>query len=42
MVSAKALLSYPGWKLPLTVNTDASDKQLSGVNSHKNKTIVFF
>ena len=28
MLSSKMLLSYPDWKLPFTVHTDASDKQV--------------
>ena len=42
MVSSKAPMSYPDWKLPFTVNTDASDKQLDAVISKNNKTIAFF
>ena len=42
MVYAKTLLSYPDWKLPLTVNTDDSDKQLGAVINQNNKPIVFF
>ena len=41
MVSAETLLSYPYWKLPFTVHTDASDKQLGNVISQNNKPIDF-
>ena len=37
MVSAETLLSYPDWKMPFTVNNDASDKQLFAVISHNNE-----
>ena len=42
MVSTDTLLNYPYWKLPLTVHTDASDKQLGSVISQNNKPIAFF
>ena len=42
MVSAETLLSYPYWKIPFTVHTNASDKQLGDVISQNNKTIAFF
>ena len=42
MVSAETLLSYPYWKIPFTVHTDASDKQLCDVISQKDKPIDFF
>ena len=42
MVSEETLLSYPDWKVPFTVHTDASDKQLSAVISQNNKLIAFF
>ena len=42
MVSTETLLSYSDWKLPLTVNTFAYDKQLGDVISQKNKRIAFF
>ena len=42
MVSVETLLSYPGWKLPFTVHTGDSDKQLGAVNSQNNKPISFF
>ena len=42
MVSTETLLSYPEWKLPIMVHTDASDKQLGAVISQNNKLIAFF
>ena len=42
MVSAEILLNYPGCKLPFTVHTDVSDKQLGDVISYNNKPIAFF
>ena len=42
MVSAETLLSYPDWKIPFTVHTYASYKQLGAVVSHNNKPIAFF
>ena len=39
MVSAEAVLNYPDWTIPFTVNTDASDKQLGAVSSQNNKSI---
>ena len=42
MVSAETLLSYPDWKLPFTVHTDTSDKQVGAVISQNNKPITFF
>ena len=41
-VSSETLLSYPYWKLPFTVYTDASDKQLISVIRQNNKPIAFF
>ena len=42
MVSDETLLSYPDWKLPFTVHTDTSNKQLGAVISQNNKKIAFF
>ena len=42
MVSDETLLSYPDWKLPFTVHTDAYNKQLGAVISHKNEPIACF
>ena len=42
MVSFKTLLCFLYWKLPFTVCTDASDKQLVDFISQNNKPIVFF
>ena len=42
MVSFETLLSYSDWKIPFTVHTDASDKQLGDVISQSNKPISFF
>ena len=41
MVSTENLLSYPNWKLPFTVHTDASDKKLGAFISQNNKHIAF-
>ena len=42
IVSNKILLSYPDWKLPFTVHSDNSDKQLGDVISQNNKPIKLF
>ena len=42
MVSVDTLLSYLDWKIPSTVHTYDSDKQLGTVISHNNKPIAFF
>ena len=42
MISSETLLSYPDWKLPFTIQTDISDKQLGSVISQNNKPIYFF
>ena len=42
MVSAETMLSYPDWKLPFIVYTDASDKYLGTVTIQNNKPIDFF
>ena len=41
MVSAEMLLSYPGWKIPFIVHTDASNKQVGAFISQNNKPIAF-
>ena len=41
MFSVETLISYPDWKLPFTVHTDDSDKQLGAVISHNNKNLAF-
>ena len=42
MVSAETLLCYQDWKIPFTVNTDDSDKQLGAVICQNNKPIALF
>ena len=42
MVYADTLLSYPDCKLPFTLHTDASDKQLGSFISQNNKPVSFF
>ena len=42
MVSAETLLSYPYWKIPFTVHTDASEKQLCAVISQNNKLFPYY
>ena len=42
MVFSETLLSYPYWKIPFTVHTDVSDKQLDAVIIQNNKPIAFF
>ena len=42
MVSDETLLSYPYWKIPFTVHTDACDKHLGAVIIQNNKRISFF
>ena len=42
MVSTETLKSYLTWKLPFTVHTDVSDKQLGSFISYNNKPIDFF
>ena len=42
MVSTRTLLSYPYWKIPFTLHTDTSDKQLGDVISQSNKPIELF
>ena len=37
MVSDENLLSYPDWKIPLMVHTNASDKQLGAIINKNNK-----
>ena len=42
MVYSGTMLSYPDWKLPFTVHTDASDNQFCSVISHNKKPLAFF
>ena len=42
MVSSETLLIYPDWKIPFTVHTDVSDKQLDAFISQNNKPTDFF
>ena len=42
MVSAKKLMSDPDWKMPFTVHTYVSDKQLGAVIIKNDKPITFF
>ena len=40
MVSTETLLSYPYWKIPFTVHTDASDKKLGAVIIQNNEPVT--
>ena len=42
MVSSDTLLIYLYWKIPFTVYTDVSDKQLVAVISQNNKPVELF
>ena len=42
MVSSDMLLGYPDCKLPFTVHTDDSDKQLGSAIIQNNKHFAFF
>ena len=42
MVSADTLMSYPDWKITLTVHTYASDKHHGAIISQNDKHITLF
>ena len=42
MVYDETLLSYLDWKIPFTLHTYASDKQLGGFISQNNKYVALF
>ena len=42
MLYTDTLLNYPEWKIPFTLHTDDSDKQLGDIISNNNKQISLF
>ena len=42
MVFVEMMFNDTDWKIPFTVHTDASDKQLCALISQNNKPIAFF
>ena len=42
MLYTDTLLNYPEWKIPFTLHTDDSDKQLGAIISNNNKQIALF
>ena len=42
MLSRETLLKYYNWKIPFTINIDASDKQLGDIISQNDKPVTLF